>query len=154
MPTINPFIWLQSGITLFSQYVSTLFPNTESFLYVGYATYRKGWARFPCMNTCMSISCPESHFVFIFHEYLTVAFFAKSVMFHVLWSEFLSNLKYWIQNKLHTLSISPSGTVLIWHNRFWSILEYLFHAYDIWLQAEIYINQSCLPPVIISNNLM
>ena len=25
--TINPFIWLQSGVPLFSQYVRTLFPN-------------------------------------------------------------------------------------------------------------------------------
>ncbi len=30
MPTINPFIWLLSAVPLFSQYVSTLFPNTEA----------------------------------------------------------------------------------------------------------------------------
>ncbi len=30
MPTLTPFIWLWSGVTLLTQYVSTLFPNTES----------------------------------------------------------------------------------------------------------------------------
>ncbi len=34
MPTINAFIWQLSRVLLFSKYVSTLFPNTESFINV------------------------------------------------------------------------------------------------------------------------
>ena len=38
MPNINPFIWLESRVPLLSQYVGTLFPNTESHLLPGYST--------------------------------------------------------------------------------------------------------------------
>ncbi len=34
MHTINPFIWLQSGVPLFSQSIRTLFSNTESYVQV------------------------------------------------------------------------------------------------------------------------